>query len=132
MNISYRTRRFLIGLGTTVLIIAVIAAVLWLGWMVWVSRYIVYHRDGPRLDFSLTADTASGVLAKPPAEKDSIPVVYDEPDIDVPVVEVLPTNINGYYIDLEQDVPSIIEQLGKLKKGTAVLLDVKDTRGQFF
>ena len=55
MNISYRTRRFLIGLATTVLIIAVVAALLWLCWMIWVSRYIVYHRDGPRLDFSLTA-----------------------------------------------------------------------------
>lgn len=132
MNISYRTRRFLIGLATTVLIIAVVAALLWLCWMIWVSRYIVYHRDGPRLDFSLTANTASGVLAKPPAEKDPIPVVYDEPEIDAPVVEVLPTGINGYYIDLEQDIAQITEQLGKLKKDTAVLLDVKDTRGQFF
>ncbi len=132
MNISYRTRKFLIGLATTVLVIAVVAALLWLCWMVWVSRYIVYHRDGPRLDFSLTANTASGVLAKPPAEKDPIPVVYDEPDIDAPIVEVLPTGISGYYIDLDQDISQITEQLGKLKKGTAVLLDVKDTRGQFF
>lgn len=132
MTISYRARKCLIGLGIATLVVAIVAAVLWLCWMIWVSRYMVYHRDGPRLDFNLSADNATGVIAKPPAEKEPVKVVYDEPEIEAPVVEVEPTGINGYYIDLEQDITQIMDQLDKLEKGTAVLLDVKNTRGEFF
>lgn len=132
MNISYRTRKRLTGLGITALVVAIVAVVLWVCWMIWVSRYMVYHRDGPRLEFDLPENTATGVIAQPPVEKEPVKVVYDEPEIDVPVVEVVPTGITGYYIDLEQDTAQIMEQLDKLDKGTAVLLDVKNTRGEFF
>lgn len=131
MTISYRTRKRLTGLGITAAIIAAVAAVLWLCWMIWAGRYMVYHRDGPRLDFSLDP-IPSGAVAQLPEKPPSVDVVYNEPQIDAPIVEVVPTSIKGYYIDLEQDIPQILEQLKKLDKGTAVLLDVKDTRGQFF
>lgn len=131
MTISYRTRKRLTGLGVTVAIIAAVGAVLWVCWMIWVGRYMVYHRDGPRLDLSLDP-IPSGMVAHLPEKPPSVNVVYNEPQIDAPIVEVVPTSIKGYYIDLEQDIPQILEQLKKLDKGTAVLLDVKDTRGQFF
>lgn len=131
MTISYRTRKRLTGLGITAAIIAAVAAVLWICWMIWVGRFVVYHRDGPRLDFGLDP-IPSGEVAHIPEKPSSVNVIYNEPQIDTPIVEVVPTSIKGYYIDLEQEIPQIMDQLKKLDKGTAVLLDVKDTRGQFF
>lgn len=132
MTISYRTRKRLTGLGIAALIVAAVALVLWLCWIVWVGRYMVYHRDGPRLEFDLPDNTATGVIAKPPVEKEPVHVVYNEPEIDVPIVEVVPTSISGYYIDLEKGIPQIMNQLEKLDAGTAVLLDVKNIKGQFY
>ena len=135
MNLSYRTRKRLVNLGITLLVLVLVAAVLWLCWIVWVGRYMVYHRDGPRLDFSLSPTFPSGVIAHPPTQKETIKVIYDDPEIELPPTEVEPERISGYYIDLEAlktDIGSVMKQLDKLEPGTAVLLDVKDTKGYFY
>lgn len=135
MTLSYRTRKRLLDLGITLLVLLLIGAVLWLCWVIWAGRYMVYHRDGPRLDFDAPATFPSGVIAGPVPERETVKVVYDEPEIDAPIVEVLPTSITGYYIDVETlktDIPAVMTQLEKLDSGTAVLLDVKDIRGWFY
>ena len=135
MTISYRTRKRLTTWGIAALIVAGICTVVWICWLIWVSRYMVFHRDGPRLDFSLSPTLPAGTVAQMPQKTGSVKVVYNEPTIEGPNVEVVATSIHGYYIDIEDlktDIPQVIEQLKKLDKGTAVLLDVKDTRGYFY
>ena len=134
MNISYRTRRFLLRLCTTLVTLSIIAVVAWLCWMIWVGRYIIYTPDGARLDFDYTAQYPEGVLAEPPAPQETIEIVYDEPTIEetVPVVEN--TSISGYYIDFEDlktDISAVRTKLEALPAGTAVLLDVKNIKGFF-
>ncbi len=135
MNLSYRTRKRLLNLGVAFLIILLVAAVLWLCWIIWVGRYMVYHRDGPRLDFSLSPTFPSGIVAHRPTQKETVKVYYNDPEIELPPAEVKPERISGYYIELESlktDISSVITQLEKLEPGTAVLLDVKDSKGHFY
>ena len=135
MNLSYRTRRNLRRLGKVLVIAAVIAAIVWSCWMVWVARYIVYDRYlGAQLNFDLGA-FPEGVLATPPTEGEPVDIFYNEPIIDGPPVEVEKTSISGYYIDLadlKADVSAVMTQLEALKPGTAVLFDVKSVKGYFY
>lgn len=133
MNISYRTRRGIRRFFVTMLILALAAIIAWVCWMIWVHRYIVYDRDGARLDFD-SAPYTEGVLATPPTAGETIAIYYDEPDIEetTPVIEQKP--IHGYYIDfedLEKDISAVRARLETLPAGTAVLLDVKNIKGFF-
>lgn len=135
MNISYRTRRLLLRLCTTVLFLAVLAIVAWLCWMIWVGRFIIYTPDGAKLDFHYTATYPEGILAEPPGPMETIEIVYNEPAIEetAPVVEK--TSISGYYIDLEDlqtNIAAVRTKLEQLPAGTAVLLDVKNIKGFFY
>jgi len=135
MNLSYRTRKRLMNLGITTLILLLVAAVLWLCWIIWVGRYVVYHRDGPRLDFSVSPVIPEGVKAEWTTVRNPVKVYYNEPEIELPVVDKEPTRISGYYIDaeaLKTDVEPLIAKLELLEDGTAVMLDLKDTKGRFF
>lgn len=135
MNLSYRTRRRLRRLGQTVLITALIALVVWLCWLVWVGRYIVYTPQGARLDFSVDPQLPSGEAAEPPAPTETVPIFYDEQEEEEPLPNYDQTAISGYYIDLEdlrQDVSAVKARLQQLPDGTAVLLDVKNTKGYFY
>lgn len=135
MNLSYRTRRNLRRAGKTALILAVIGTLIWLCWMIWIARFVLYDRDlGAQLNFDL-GPIPEGILAEPPAYGNDFDIIYKEPDYDLPAVETEKTSISGYYIDFEdlkEDIPGVLEQLKKLKPGTAVLFDVKSTRGYFY
>lgn len=135
MNLSYRTRRNLHRLGKVLGIAAIIGTVVWLCWMIWVARYIVYDRDlGAQLNFDLGA-FPDGVLAVPPTEDPNVDVFYNDPSVDEPSVEVQKTSIQGYYIDfddLKTDIAAVRAQLETLSPGTAVLFDVKSPKGYFY
>ncbi|MBQ3215329.1 MAG: hypothetical protein IJB11_04335 [Oscillospiraceae bacterium] len=135
MIFSYRTRKRLINLGITILVLLLVAAIVWLCGIIWLDRYVVYSRSGARIDFNQSPTFPSGVVAKPTVQNFSVNIFYDEPEIEAPVVDVMPTSISGYYIDseaLKTDIPAVLEQVQKLEKDTAVLLDVKDIRGHFY
>ena len=134
MNLSYRARRRLRRLGQTVLITALIALVVWLCWLVWAGRYVVYTPHGVRLDFSIDPTFASGEAAKPPAQKETVPIFYGEQEEETPLPNYDQTAISGYYVDFDalcEDVAAVKAQLKQLPAGTAVLLDVKNTKGYF-
>ena len=134
MNISYRTRQFLLRLCTLVLVLAFLAAVAWLIWMIWVGRYIIYTPNGAKLDFHYTINNSDGILAEPPDPMETIEIVYREPAIEETEPVVVKTSISGYYIDFEDlktDIPALRAKLEKLPAGTAVLLDVKNIKGFF-
>ena len=126
MTLSYRTRKALMNLATTTLILILVAAVLWLCWIVWVGRYMVYHRDGPRLDFSVSPVIPEGIEAQWTSPSHSVKVYYNEPEIQLPVVDKEPTRISGYYIDVEalkSDVEPLIAKLELLERNDEETLE---------
>ena len=68
MNIPYRTRRALRRLGITALILVMISVVIWLCWVIWLERYVIYSRDGATLDLSLSSENRASELAVHPEE----------------------------------------------------------------
>lgn len=137
MNISYRTRKGLRRFGVILGILAIVAMVVYMGWIIWVGRYITYTREGARLDMTMNAQLPQGTPAIEPVEGETVHILYREPvkeeDDSLPVVEL--TNIIGYYIDpedLKDNIPEIRSQLEELPAGTAVMMDMKNIRGDFY
>lgn len=137
MNISYRTRKMLRRFGAALGILAAAAVVIYTGWVVWAGRYIIYTREGASLDLSMDAQLPVGTPAEKPAGGETVNILYREPVVEdedsLPVSEL--SNITGYYIDeedLKSDISSLLSQLEKLPEGTAVMLDMKNIRGEFY
>lgn len=136
MNISYKTRKGLRRLSVFLGTLALVGIIIYVGWVVWVGRYITYTREGAKLDMSISTQFPQGQLALMPTDEGSVEIIYQEPLTDdsssQPVVEQ--TNIRGYYVgaDALADIPGIITQLENLSPGTAVMVDMKDIKGNFF
>lgn len=137
MNISYKARKRLARLGIVLAVLFSIALTIYTGWVVWAGRYIIYTRDGARLDLSVSEFLPEGTPAAPPSGNENVSVIYQDPiaeDDDISS-EVKPTNILGYYIDLDalkNDISTVRSQLEALPDGTAVMLDMKNIRGEFY
>lgn len=139
MKISYKTRKRLQRLGIICGVLAIVAIVLCGGWVVWAGRYITYTQAGARLDMNITP-IPQGILAVEPEENMEVEIIYREPELpeepsNTPVIPEL-TSISGYYVnpeDLLSSLPTVIHQVESLEEpGTAVLLDMKNIRGQFY
>ena len=135
MVIPYRTRRMLKRAGITSLIIFLVAAVIWLCWVLWLGRFMMYTRDeGVKLDFDRSSKDITGQEATVPPPSDPVPIYYNEGDNQLNISKEL-TQMVGYYItteDLEADVSAIKPQLQKLENGTPVMIDVKSIQGNFY
>lgn len=134
MILSYRTRRNLRRTGKFLLIAALIFAVVWGCWSIWVARFMFYHRDlGAQLDFDL-APIPEGHPAVPPTEGPGVEIFYPDSTPQGPTPEVVKRNISGYFISMDdlKDTTALIETLETLSPGTAVMLDVKSTKGYFY
>ena len=132
MTIPYRTQRVLKQLGLIFLALAVLLATLWLCWFLWVRRYIVYGADGKvRLDFDLPP-MSMGEPALRPTDPD-IPIRFDQNDEMLGAPAEL-AQLTGYYVELNdlQDIPAIKKQIQQLEAGTAVMVDVKNVKGEFY
>ena len=133
--IPYRTRNALRKLCVTVLVIILVAAIMLLCWLLWLNRYVIYTRDGVKLDFGLSLEFPEGQLAVPPTPGVTIDIYYNEGEN-----VVLPENtelqqLSGLYITgemLAQDIAGIRQQLKSLPAETPVMLDVKNIRGEFY
>ena len=75
-NLTWRTRKRLKVLGLTLGIFAVTALVLWLCWVVWLGRFVVYSRDAVRLDFDW--QTPGPFITAEPPEELPINILYDD------------------------------------------------------
>ncbi len=133
MNIPYRTRRTLRALGIAGLITVLVLIIIWMIWLFWLDRYVVYSRDGAKLDFSASNQQLSGEMAIAPEDDMTISIFYNEGDNALNMGAEL-TQLSGYYItkDMLSDIPGIMSQLKKLPEQTPVLLEVKDIVGRFF
>ena len=78
MHIPYHTRRRLERLGAAFLLILTLAILIWLCWVVWLERYVVYTRDGAQINLELDPQLPVGQVALPPDEAGFIDIFYNE------------------------------------------------------
>ena len=134
MNIPYRTRQALKRLITAVLVIVLAAALVWLCWVLWLGRFVVYTRDGAVIDRDKSSAEISGQLAVPPEQGAGVEIYYNEGD-DVINVSTELAQVSGFYIDqkaLETEMDSIRSQIEALPVGTPVMIELKNSAGNFF
>ena len=131
MTIPYRTQRVLKRILGVLAVIAVVLAVVSACWFLWVQRYIVYTADGKvKLDFDLLP-ISGGQPAVPPDNAD-IPIHFDQND-EMAGGSTELTQMLGYVerTDL-QDIDAVIAQIQALPAETAVMVDVKGIKGDFY
>lgn len=133
MNLSYRTRRFLQGLGVFAMVLALLLLLASLVWMLWLDRFVVYSREGTKFDFSLSSQDISGIAAQKPTVPEDVNIVIGEgtkqEEISLELVQLA-----GYYADvsmLEREFDLVLQQVENITAGTPVMLDVKDMYGYF-
>ncbi len=132
MTIPYRTQRVLKRILGVLAVIAVVLAVVSTCWFLWLQRYIVYTADGKvKLDFDIPP-MGNGQLATPPDGAD-IPIRFDQNDEMAGGTTEL-AQILGYYVELSdlQDIDKVISQIQALPVETAVMVDVKGMKGDFY
>jgi hypothetical protein len=131
--IPYRTRRFLRRLGTFLLAVTLFGILLALCWTTWIERYIIYTRDGVIFDFEQDYHIQEGVLALPPSEDDSVSIYFNEGDNALELTTELKM-LKGYYISTKAlaDIPKVMETVKALEDETAVMIDVKSIKGEFY
>lgn len=132
MTIPYRTQRVLKRIGFVALVIAVVLAVIWGCWNIWVQRFIVYGADGSiRLDFDLPPVKTGEPAIRP--ENEDISIRFDQNDEMLGGSTEL-TQLSGYYVELTdlQDIAAVKSQMLALPAGTAVMVDVKSIQGAFY
>lgn len=134
MNLSYKARNRLKRLGIALLALLVVLALVWMLWILWLDRYVVYTREGAKLDFSHSSKDLAGQSVSPTQPKDPISIYFNEGENTL-VAGGEMQELDGYYISgemLARDFALVLQQLRKLPTGTPVLLDVKDVSGRFF
>ena len=133
--IPYRTRSILRRLTVTVLIILLVASMVLLSWLLWLNRYVVYTRDGVKLDFGLSMEFPEGQPAVPPTPGATIDIYYNEGENVILPESTELTQLSGLYVTgemLSQDIAAIRQQLKTLPADTPIMLDVKNIRGEFY
>jgi hypothetical protein len=135
MNIPYRVRRALRHLVIGALVLTLFASVILFCWLLWLNRYVIYSRDGAKIDFSLSIQYAPGETPVPPDRPAHI-TIHDRVDENDPEQENKEmTNFSGYFVTLEEltsDFEGVSKKLTALPSGTAVMLQLRNSRGQVY
>ena len=134
MTLTFRTRRRLKGLFIALLSLTMAFILAWLGWVVYLERYIIYTRDGVVLNLDLDLDQYDeGVVATPPDANETVPIFYNEGS-NAQEMNAELTQLWGYYIsfdDLAKDINACRDQLALLPAGTPVMIELKSGYGKF-
>lgn len=134
MALSYRSRRALRGFGAFLLVLALVLVLAAIVWFLWVDRYMIYTRDGAKLDFSLSDRLPMGEVAVPPEDNVTNPIYYNEGENAINTSTEL-AQLYGYYITtdmLVNDAARTMEILRTLPAQTPVMIEVKDIKGRFY
>lgn len=133
INIPYRTRAVLRRTCVILLVVAAVAALVYLCWFMWLRRFVVYTRDGAIIDMSLSQQVPEGEEAGD-VTRETISIYYNEGENAIntskDIVQML-----GYYADaetLKTNMAMVQQQVKKMQRDTPVMLDVKDAKGRFF
>lgn len=135
MSIPYRTRQALRHAFSIALIVALVAALVWLVWLLWLNRFVVYTRDGVKLDFGIDQQIPEGEEALPPTEGPGVDIYYNEGENAIDPVTTELKQLTGYSISadmLKTDISALCAQVEKLPTGTPIMIDMKNIRGDFF
>ena len=133
MRVSYRTRRAFRHAAVALLILLLLAVLVWICWTVWLGRFVIYTREGAKLDFSLGA-VPVGQTALPPDGGSPVGIYYNEGEDAIrPMGEL--EQLIGYYVEpeeLRKDIEQVKEQIYELPLSVPVLIDVKTIQGGFY
>ena len=131
-NLTWRTRR---RLSTTLWILgAVTAAVLtvWVCWILWLGRFVVYTGDSVRLDFDWVTPGEFVEAVEP--TRPEINIIFDDGS-EVVVDRTKPLErMSGFYVTIEMlldDVGEVERLIREQPKGTAIMLELKSGSGNF-
>ena len=132
-KLTWRTRKRLKTSAIVLGSIAALSTLLWVCWILWLGRFVVYSRDGVRLDFDWV--TPGSFVAAVPPEEPTINIRYD--DGDEPVVEKSREleKLTGYTISIDMltgDIAELDEAIRQQPKGTAIALELKSGSGNFY
>ncbi len=133
--IPYRTRRFLRKAFISILIIVLVVSLLLLCWLLWLNRYVLYTRDGVRLDFDMSLDFPEGQKPQAPESGPNVDIFYEEENKPTAPESTELRQFSGLYISaqmLREDLAGVMAQVQALSEPTAIMLDVKNIRGEFF
>lgn len=134
MSPSYRTRRRLRRALTAIAVALGLTLTAFAGWIIWLDRYVIYTRDGAKLDFELSQTFPEGTPAELPIPHDPVKIIVQDMQNEHSQAVTEQVSISGYYVgnkQLKEDIPGLIEKLETLPNGTAVMLDMKTTKGSF-
>ncbi len=134
MNIPYRTRLKMQRTGTVVLFVLMVLILVWFCWVIWLERYVVYSREGATIDFSISSQELSGVVATPKKNTTNVSIYYNEGEYAISTSTDL-EQLNGYYVtisDLIDDFEGVKQKLTSLSSGSAVMLEMKNKYGTFY
>ena len=132
-KLTWRTRKRLKTSAIVLGSIAALSTLLWVCWVLWLGRFVVYARDGVRLDFDWV--TPGSFVAAVPPEEPTINIRYD--DGDEPVVEKSKEleKLTGCTISIDMltgDIAELDEAIRQQPKGTAIALELKSGSGNFY
>lgn len=128
---SYRNRLRLKKLLRGVLTLLAITVLAGIVLLIYAEPYIVYSRDGARLDFSdePTQSTTSESAAPRPVVSNP-QIVYSED----PIAEKTIAEMGGYYITTKMllEPQSVLDAVKSLDEPCAVLIELKSVYGNFY
>lgn len=135
MKIPYRTRQILKRAAIIALVVFLVAVLAATCWFVWLKRYIIYTRDeGAVLDMSLPPQISTGQVAQKPENQETVSIYYNEGANAINTSKEL-EQISGYYADteaLQGGIAQVEQQISQLDAKVPIMLDVKDSRGNFY
>ena len=133
MNMTYRTRRRLRRLWITLGCLVSIFLVVWVCWLFWLERFVVYSADGAELRLGEDHRFEGGVVAEPPQEV-TVSIHYNEGSDRVNTSSEL-GQLSGSYATtsmLLSGVDAVNNAITQLPGSSAVMLDLKSIYGNFY
>lgn len=132
-KMTYRTRRRLHRIGVFFGYLLGITLFVWLCWLLWLNRFVVYSGTEAKLDFNWISHLDDAVVAVAPTDP-TVSIRYnDGEDAGQTVTEI--TQLSGYYVTIEeliQGTDAVAGAIKRLPSGTAVMLELKDEYGAFY
>ena len=132
-HLTWRTRKRLKTTGVILGSLSAALLMLWLCWILWLGRFVVYARDGVRLDFDWV-QPGPFVAAEPPQLMD-VNIRYDDGQEVVVERSRELAQLKGCTITLDMltgDIAELDRIIREQPKGTAVLLELKSGSGNFY
>lgn len=134
MAIPYRARQAMKKFVVGILVLILFAILLLFCWLLWLNRYVIYSKDGAKLDFDISVNYAQG---ETPEEPDTlaVPEIHDKADTEGEDESNAFAQFSGYYVTIDEftdDFDAAAEKLRNLPKGSTILLEMKDLKGYVY